>query len=180
MIVIEGSKDPAAGVAEVDELLKTDSHYVPALMVRAAINLQRGEAKAAEEIYNAVLQILPEFAPAQKQLAGLYAESPEKIAKAYDLATKARKTLDRDPDLMRILGVISFQRKEYARAIQLLEDAEKQKPLDAKSLYFLGMAHGQAKQKPKARDAFKRALAGGLQDPLAADAKRWMEENQKD
>ena len=62
----DASKDFSAAAAEVDQLLKTDPQYVPALMARAAIHLQRGEAKAAEDIYHATLRRFPDFAPAQK------------------------------------------------------------------------------------------------------------------
>ena len=44
-------------------------------------------------IYTEVLRRFPDFAPAQKQLASLYLETPDKRAEAYDLAVKARQAL---------------------------------------------------------------------------------------
>jgi Flp pilus assembly protein TadD, contains TPR repeats len=56
-----------------------------------------------------------------------------------------------DPDLAKTLGVLSFQRKEYSRAIQLLQQSESKKPLDGKSLFALGMAHFQLGHKSDAK-----------------------------
>ena len=56
------------------------------------------------------------------------------MAAAYDLVTKARKTLPEDPELAAFLGHLSYQRKEYARAVQLLQESSRKKPLTARSL----------------------------------------------
>jgi tetratricopeptide (TPR) repeat protein len=168
-------KDPAMAEPEVERLLKTDPVYVPALMAQAAINMQRGESKAATDTYTRVLQQFPDFAPAQKHLAALYVEDPKTIAKAYDMAVKARKTLPDDPELAQTLAEISYQRQEYAYALQLFEESAKKKPLAAKALYYLGICHLQAKQSSQGRDALHRALAAGLQEPFATEAKRAIE-----
>ena len=47
-----------------------------------------------------------------------------------------------------------------------------EKPLDARSLYYLGMAHAQAKHKAEAKEALNRALQAGLGDAEASDAQR--------
>lgn len=176
-------QDPKAAISaepEIQKILRADPKYVPALMAQAAIQVQRGETKPATGIYNQVLRQFPDFAPAQKRLAAMYVDDPENSAKAYDLATKARKVLPDDPDLAKILGEISYDRKEYPRAIQLLQESARKQPLDAKSLYYLGMSCLQAKQKSQAREALDRALAAGLQDPLAAEARHTITELQQD
>jgi tetratricopeptide (TPR) repeat protein len=169
-------KDAAAVEPEVRKLLQADPHYVPALMARASIEMQRGDAKQASATYNEVLQRFPDFAPAQKYLAILYLEDPSALDKAYEFAVKARKTLPSDPELTRTLGEISYQRKEYPRAVQLLQESARTVPLDAKGLYYLGASQLQTKQKPQAKEALERALAAGLQEPLASEAKRLLEE----
>ena len=70
---------------------------------------------------------------------------PDKNASAYELATKARKVLTEDPELSEILAEISYQKKEYARAIQLLQESARRKPLNAKAFFFLGMSQLQTK-----------------------------------
>jgi tetratricopeptide (TPR) repeat protein len=175
--VDKNPKDPAALEQEIQKLLKADPNYAPALTVRAAIEERRGEIKRAIDTYNEILQRFPDFAPAQKHLAALYLKDPSALDRAYEFAVKARRTLSDDPELARTLGEISYQRKEYSRALELLQESARTTPLDAKGLYYLGMSHLEAKQGPQAREALERALAAGLQEPLASEAKRLLAES---
>jgi Flp pilus assembly protein TadD len=108
---------------------------------------------------------------AQKRLATLYAKEPSTTAEAYDLATKARKTLPDDAELAELLGRLSYEKKEYQRAIQLLQEIARKRTLNPNSLFYLGMSQLQTKQKGEARDILNQALVGGLQEPLASKAK---------
>ena len=101
-------------------------------------------------------------APAQKRLAALYAQDPSKVAAGYDLAARARKTFPDDPELAELLGRLSYEKKEYPRAVQLLQESARKRPLDANSLFYLGMSQLQARQKTEARGVLSRALTGGL------------------
>jgi len=157
---------------EVERVLKGNPNYVPALMVQARLLAQRGESDAAATTYGEVLRRFPHFAPAQKRLASLYLETPEKRDEAYNLAVKARKALPDDPELAQILAEASYQKKEFTYAIQLLQQSAEKRPLEAKYLYYLGMSHLKAKDKLQSREALDKALASGLPDPLAADARR--------
>ena len=137
-------RDPAALAAarsQVEQKLKTDPKYVPALMAAAALDVQAGTKKEAVVRYERVLEQFPDFAPAQKQLALIYSEDAAQKAAAYDLAMKARKGLPTDPEVVQILGQLSYGKKDYARAVQLLQESARKRPLDAKGLYFLGMAY---------------------------------------
>jgi Tfp pilus assembly protein PilF len=58
-----------------------------------------------------------------------------------------------------------------------LQESARTTPLDANGLYYLGMSYLEAKQKPQAREALERALAAGLQEPLASEAKRSLAES---
>jgi uncharacterized protein HemY len=93
---------------------------------------------------------------------------------------KARKTLPDDPDLSQLLGRLSYEKKEYPRAIQLFQESARKRPLDADSLFYLGMSQLQAKQKSEAQGALNQALAAGLHEPLAAEAKRAIEDLQRE
>jgi tetratricopeptide (TPR) repeat protein len=170
-------KDAAALEPEVQKFLNADPKYVPGLTVRAGIEERRGEAKKAIATYDEILHRFPDFAPAQKQLAVLYLKDPGALDKAYEFAVKARKALPDDPELARTLGEISFQRKEYGRAVQLLQESARKNPLDAKALYYLGASQLQLKQQPQGKEALERALAAGLQEPLASEAKRLLAES---
>jgi tetratricopeptide (TPR) repeat protein len=168
--------DLVATESEVEETLKANPGYVPALMVQAAVFLQRGESEAAAATYAELLRRFPDFAPAQKRLASLYATDPEKRGQAYNLVMKARKILPDDPELAQMLAELSYERKEYAYALQLLEESARKKPLDAEALYYLGMSHWRVKEHTKSEEALQRALAAGLPEPLSSDAKRVLTE----
>jgi tetratricopeptide (TPR) repeat protein len=167
----ENSKELAAAENEIQKELQASPEYLPALMAQAALDQQRGQMKPAAEIYTSILRRSPDFAPAQKRLAELYAQEPSTTAAAYDLATKARKTLPDDSELAELLGRLSYEKKEYQRAIQLLEESARKRSLDANSLFYLGMSQLQTRQKAEARDVLNQALVGGLQEPQASEAR---------
>lgn len=177
--LIEDGANPVAAEPEVEGVLKENPGYVPALMAKGEILLQRGKSIAATTNYNEVLRRFPDFAPAQKRLAALHAQDPERRDQAYELVMKARKVLPDDPELAQILGELCYQRKEFAYAAQLLQRSSAKRPLDAKLLYYLGMSQFNANEKTESRDALRQALAAGLPDSLASEAKSALAEIEK-
>ena len=149
-------------------------------MAQAALDVQRGQTKPAADIYANILRQFPDFAPAQKHLAAAYAQDASTIPAAYDLATKARQTLTDDPELAELLGRLSYEKKEYPRAIQLLQESSRKQPLDADSLFYLGMSQLQTRQKAEAQGILNQALGAGLHDPMAAEAKRALADLQRE
>jgi tetratricopeptide (TPR) repeat protein len=176
----ENPKELVAAETDVQNELKSYPDYVPALMAQAALDAQHGQIKPAIETYSGILRRWPDFAPAQKHLAALDAQDPSNIIAAYDLATKAHKTLSDDPELAELLARLSYEKKEYPRAIQLLQESARKKPLDADSLFYLGMSQLQARQKAEAQGVLNQALVAGLQEPRASEAKRALADLQKD
>src|SRR5947208_1455696 len=162
---------PGNAENEVTKVLSAQPDYVPALMAKGAIRLQKGDTAEASAIYRSILQKWPDFAPAQKRLASIYANEPANAGKAYELASKARRTLVDDPALTKTLGTLCFQRKEYARAVQLFQESEGKKTLDGRSLFMLGMEHLKSGHKADARKVLDRAAAAGIPDDLAKQAK---------
>jgi len=169
-----------AAESEVQQELKANPEYVPALMAQAALDVQHGQIRPAIDAYSDVLRRFPDFAPAQKRLATLYAQDPSKVAAAYDLATKARKSLPDDPDLSELLGRLSYEKKEYPRVVQLLQESARKRPLDANSLFYLGMSQLEARQRTEARGVLSQALTDGLQEPFATEAKRALADLQRE
>jgi len=157
---------------EIQAVLNAEPGYAPGLMAKAAIQLQRNQPNEATKTYLEVLQKYPDFAPAQKRLAIIYAANPAELSKAYDLAIKARKVLSDDPDLARTLAKLNFQRKEFGYAVQLFQESAGKRPLAAEDLYYLGMAQLQTKHEVEGRKTLERSLAAGLKDPLARDAQQ--------
>ena len=176
----ENPKDFVAAKAEVQKELQSNPEFVPALMAQAVLDTKQGQIKRATETYDNILRRWPEFALAQKRLAELYAQDPSTLAVASDLAAKARRTLSDDPGLTELLGQLSYEKKEYPRAVQLLRESARQRPLDANSLFYLGMSQLQARETAEGRGALNQALAGGLEEPLATEAKRALADIQKE
>ncbi len=88
------------------------------------------------------------------------------------MAVAARKQTPEDTDLTELLAEISYKKKDFTYAVQLLNDVAGKRPLDNRGLYYLGMSSLQLKQNAAGRDALQRALQAGLQEPLADEAKR--------
>ena len=157
---------------QIQEALKADPQYVPALMRSASSQAQTGQKPAAIATYEAILKRLPSFSPAQRELALLYSEIPAKSAAAFEMATAVRKSFPDDPDLARALGVLRYRRKEYDAAIKILKESATTKPLDATGLFALGMASLQQKQKTEGFKYLEDAVAAGLSGPDADEAAR--------
>jgi Flp pilus assembly protein TadD len=104
--------------------------------------------------------------------AFLYQRIVEKHDEASDLALKAHETLPEDSELAQLLAKLSYERNEFATSFQLLQESAASGPLDAEHLYYLGMAHSKENNTLQARRVLDQALAAGLHDPLASDARR--------
>jgi TolA-binding protein len=84
-----------------------------------------------------------------------------------------------DPELAELLGRLSYEKKEYPRAVQLLQESARKRPLDADSLFYLGMSQFQSRQKTEAQGVLNQALVAGLQEPLATEAKHALADLQR-
>lgn len=156
--------------AEIDKVLKSEPGSVPALMAAGAVHEARGNKPAAKQAYEAALTANPNFAPAIRQLAMLYAESTADSNKAYDMAAKAREAFPQDAALSKTLAVLAYRRGEYAKSAQLLKESVRKLTSDADVLYYLGLAHYQLNEKVDSRQALQKALAMNPSSPLAAEA----------
>jgi tetratricopeptide (TPR) repeat protein len=161
---------------EIQKILRIDPRYIPALMAKADLQAERGDIKSAIAIYDEVLKRYRDFAPAQKRLAALYLPDPSHVDDAYDLALKARNALPNDPELAKILGEISYKKKEFTYAIQLFQESARHKPLRGTDLYYLGMSQFRASQDSESRKTLEQALNTGLQEPLLGEAKATISE----
>lgn len=158
--------------AEVGKILEAKPDYIPALIVRNWLRAKKGQVQESVADLTALLKRYPDLAPAQKLLASIYLQDPAKLAAAYDLAAKAHKSLPDDPELSRLLANISYQRKEYPYAIQLFRESARKQPLDAQSLYVLGLALRETGQKVQSRETLQQALTSGLPPSLSSEATR--------
>jgi Flp pilus assembly protein TadD len=74
---------------------------------------------------------------------------------------------------------LSYEKKEYPRAIQLFQESARKRLLDADTLFYLGMSQLQAGQKSEAQEALNQALIAGLHEPMAAEAKHALADLQR-
>ena len=173
------SANPIQAVAaesRVKEIMKSDSNYVPALMAVATINEQKTNFLAAEQTYEKVLSHYPDFAPAQRKLAVLYAEDSSNPERAYALAIKARASFPNDSELGKALGIIVFRQGDFARAATLLKDSATGRNADAELFYYLGVSQYGLKNRAESKASLQRALSMNLSVKLTADATRILAE----
>jgi Flp pilus assembly protein TadD len=179
LFLIAAADTPAQALtaqSQVEAILKSSPDDVPALMVKAVIAEQKPDLVAAAQIYENVLKHYPDFTPAQKRLAILYATDPKNDAKAYPLAVIARDAFPSDAEVARTLGIIVYRQGDYRRALLLLLESARQRTSDAELMYYLGMAQYHMNRKAESKTSLQRALDLNLSGAPATEAKRVLAE----
>jgi tetratricopeptide (TPR) repeat protein len=171
--------EPAASLQTAgplsESILKTDSNNVPALMVVARVAEEQGNREAAGQDYERILNLFPDFAPAQKKLALIYARNPQRIQEAKALAVKARQSLPEDAELAELLGIVLCQQGDYPQAVNYLKVSLPNRPSDPELFYYLGLAQYHLKNLADSKTSLRKALDLKLSDPLAAEARRMLQ-----
>jgi len=98
------------------------------------------------------------------------------IAKAWNVATRARETYRDDPEFNRAYGILQYQRADYQAAARTLSDAAKKRPNDETIQYYLGMSHYQLKQPKETKVALKKAIDLQPKAPFASEVQRILAE----
>jgi tetratricopeptide (TPR) repeat protein len=180
LALLPATKDVAVAAqaaAQAQSIVKTQADYVPALMVCGLDFEGHGKYPQAAQCYEKALTRFPLFAPATKSLALLYFERLGDDVKAYELATRARQTYRDDPALAKTLGVISYRKREYPKAVQFLRETTRSGNEDAEALYYLGMAQYELKARRECKAALQTALdSRKLQPKLAEKAQQVLAE----
>jgi len=161
-----------ATVGQAQQILRTDSKYVPAIMVSGAAAENAGNFTAAQDAYSKALEVFPLFIPAARQLAILDAAHFPEDAHGYSLAEKARSAYPDDPDVSRSLGILSYYQLQYSRSADLLKENIAKGRTDGELYYCLGMDYYQLKQYKDSKLALERSLALKIPEKLAAQAKQ--------
>jgi tetratricopeptide (TPR) repeat protein len=161
-----------AAAAKIEQRLKAEPAYAPALMAMGLLAEQRSDANTACQNYEKLLSQFPEFSPAQRNLTILYAAQPTDNVKTTVVATKARQAYPADPLLARAVGILSYRQGEFGKAVNLLQESVAKNKKDGEALYYLGMAQGRLNKRSESKQTLQRALDLGLKDTLAAEAKK--------
>lgn len=172
LALLEAYNNPSRN-ANVDA---SDAKYVPALMVTAAREQRQNKSDEAKAIYQQILAKNPLFVPASRDLAVLLTHENSDDAKAYALAVKAREAFPDDADVARALGILSYRKGEYRRAIELLKESQQKRAEDGELFFYLGMAHYKLNQAPDAKSELQRALQWKVETKLSDEATRVLAE----
>jgi tetratricopeptide (TPR) repeat protein len=164
----------AATPALVEKKLAASPTYVPALMIRAALQENAGESPAAS--YAKVLEVFPQFDPARIALARVYLDDSKQLEAAEKLANAARERLKEDPDLSGILAILNFRKGQFDYAAQLLKELSAKRALTVRELFALGMSQAATKRPDEAHQTLTQALQAKLPEADAAKAKATLDD----
>ncbi len=179
LTLVAASKSPAAAqqaAAQAQQVLATNSDYVPAVMISALLQEQQGKYDDAKRLYEKVLGANALFIPAARNLTVLDAQHFADDPAAYQWAVKARESYPEDSEVARALGIIVYRRSDYSRAAQLLAESAQKQTSDGELWYYLGMSHYRLKHPKESKDALNRALALNIPTKQADDARRVLAE----
>ena len=167
---------PVSDAPKLAEILKQSPDFLPALAVQAGMLTQSGATPAAIANYEQILELYPDFAPAQKALALLYLKDPAKRNRAYDLSVQARSFYPDDATLTKVQGIIQFEKGDYQRALSLLKQSAIFLNQDPEVFYYLGSTEYQTKDRAASKASLQRALSLKLPEPMAESARKLLAE----
>ena len=144
----------------------------PALLQLAFIQQNLKHFNEARDAYEKLLASSPNFAPALNNLALLYSDNLGQLAKAYDLAKRARDNAPTDPHSADTLGWILDKKGDYSAAIPLLQESAGKLPDDPNIQFHLGMAQYMLGTEEPARLALQQAVDIGTDFPGKEEARR--------
>jgi putative PEP-CTERM system TPR-repeat lipoprotein len=152
--------------------------YMPAVYRQGAVlhAMDRKEEAAAE--YLRVLRLSMNHVPALNNLAFLYAEDGQHVAKALQLATRAYILAPRNGLVVDTLGYVLLKNKNTEEAMKVLKKALELVPDNPSIYYHFALACAENGEKARALENLRRALALG-EFPEEAKAKRLMVKLQK-
>jgi tetratricopeptide (TPR) repeat protein len=150
------SRQEEKAIAKLSAFAKNNND-VAVLMELAIINERTGHLREAGDAYQKVISINPRVFAALNNLAVIYAEQPDRLIEAYNLARRAREVAPEDPSAADTLGWILFKKGEYRAAISLLKESAAKLPAVAAVQFHLGMAHYMIGEDDPARRALRTA-----------------------
>jgi tetratricopeptide (TPR) repeat protein len=165
------SPNSAVAGSQAQEILKSEPDYVPALMVMAVSNEQKGDVANAMQIYNKVLDRYPNFAPAQRSMAILCAANDKNNPHAYEFATKARAAYPDDPAVAKALGIILYQQADFTKAERLFKESVNGLNNDPETYFYLGMVQYKLKKSAECKASLQQALKLNLPATYSQEAK---------
>ena len=121
--------------------------------------------------FEELLEKFPEFTPAKKDLVVLYVMNGQESEAVYRLANEALRAFSDDPELKLALGILEFKRKNFVRAVGLLQAGNASDSQTAMVQFSFGMALNQSGKTVQSIKPLQRALELGLPEVQADEVK---------
>jgi tetratricopeptide (TPR) repeat protein len=106
--------------AQASQILQSNARYVPALMVEALLQDQKGNLPQAQQYCDKALEVYPEFLPATR-LSGILAFKRGDYVKSEDLLRRGGTLFSSDPEVNFYLGKDYLQLKRTNDCRQTLQ-----------------------------------------------------------
>ena len=161
-------------VTLLENLKKLSPNDVESLSLLASTYERTGDINAARNTYESILSIYPDHGPSLNNLAYILSEQDIDLARAFELAKRAREEMPSDPSIADTLGWIAYKQGEYDWAVSLLqESARKIQHPDVH--YHLAMALIKTGNNSEAELSLQKAIELGLASEKTAEAKAAIE-----
>lgn len=152
------AQEESKAMARLQSVLTKNPRDMAALMLIGTIQDNQKNYKTARETYEKLLAINPNSVLALNNLAYLYSEQFGELDKAQQLAQKARELRPSQAHTADTLGWVLYRKRQYARALILIQEAAEKETRSGAIQYHLGMAHYMLGEEESARAALTRAI----------------------
>jgi tetratricopeptide (TPR) repeat protein len=169
------AENPSAALtasAQIEQELKSDPEYVPALMASGIVQESKNDSGAAAQSYQKALGRYPDFMPAKRRIAILGAKQPGNDKQAYEYANQAREAYPNDTEVEEALGIIVYRQGDYTRSAKYLQECLTKKSGDPQLLYYLGMAEFKLHDRVGSKKNLLQAIDLKLPENLAGEARK--------
>ena len=151
----------AEALNQLQAALEINPRDVRSWMLTGLLRQHRGEVQDARQAYERALEQDPNLVAAANNLAYLYAEEMNDLAKGQEWARKAHDMAPADPYIADTLGWILARQGDWRWALSLLRESVVQLAEEPEILYHLGVAELANGDEKAARQRLTDALAAG-------------------
>jgi tetratricopeptide (TPR) repeat protein len=134
--------------------------------------LEKKDSETASRYYLQALEVDPNFAVANANLAWIDAEAGRNLDVALGRAQKARSLMPDLPSIADTLAWVMYKKGDYAGAVPLLQECIHKAPNSSKFRYHLGMVLVAAGQRSRGKEQLQDALRMRLDTNDALDAQQ--------
>jgi tetratricopeptide (TPR) repeat protein len=159
VLAMEKGSASAGARSELENYLQSRPDDPVALVRLAELQQRDGALDQAMKTYERVIAGYPQFGPAMRELTVLYSHLSTDVAKAIELAQRARQAYPDDAEVTKSLGILNYRRDAHLRAAELLKEAASKRKDDPELLYYLGATSVQLKRLSDCKPALESALS---------------------